>query len=115
MKPLMLIVWCLLLSGTLAAQELEGEARKQFVAEQDAYLQNLQLSIDQRKSYQQITIQYEKRFQAVEWSGVSEANMKAQRKKLQKAKDAEMKQVLSDRQYKMYVQRQKEIEKKYYE
>ncbi|MEM9327721.1 MAG: hypothetical protein AAGA85_18780 [Bacteroidota bacterium] len=94
-------------------QEMDPETRARFVAEQDVYLESLGLSIDQRKAYQQITINFEKLFQTLDQSTKSASFKKKHQKKLVKAKHAEMKNVLSPGQFKRYRRRQKEIEKNY--
>ena len=108
-----LLLLCLSAPLFAVSQDLSPENRAQFVKEQDAYLESLHLSIDQRKAYQLITIKYEKLYQALARSEASGSTKKSKAKKIQKAKNADMKALLSSIQYKRYLKRQKEIDKNY--
>lgn len=96
-------------------QQLSEETRKRFVADQDRYLQRLDLSLDQRKAYQTITIKYEKVFMNIYRNSASSSTKKRQVKQFQKKKNKEMAGILSKVQYKQYANRQKEIANNYHE
>ena len=113
-KIFVVVMMSTVLCMEVTGQELTGEKRAQFIAEQDAYLESLQLSIDQRKAYQLITIKYEKVLQSIARSDASDKVIKSNTKKALKEKDIEMKAVLSPAQFKRYLKRQKEIAE-YYE
>ena len=100
---------------TVSAQEFSAEMRAKFVSDQDAYLADMNLSSQQRAPYEEITRRYDKYFQNVNWSDQSDATKKKRKKNLTKQKNAEMKRLLNDSQYKKYLKRQKEIENNYLE
>jgi hypothetical protein len=99
--------------GLLKGQDLSGAERERFIADQDKYLEKLNLNIDQRKAYHLLTVRYDKQFISVERSNRSKKEKKKLKKTIRKAKDTEMRAILNDYQYKLYLERQSEIEKNY--
>lgn len=95
------------------AQEMSAETRARFIKDQDRYLNSLNLNLDQRRDYQVITIKYEKQNMAAQRAGLSGGALKSKLKRIRKAKDAEMKRILNNYQFKLYLKRQKEIDNNY--
>ncbi len=113
MRWVIICVLCCLVF-TSEGQTLSEEMRARFVEDQDKYLQQLDLSLDQRRAYQSITIKYEKIFMSIYRSDLNAAGKKRQVKRYQKDKDGDMKKILTQSQFKQYLNRQKAIAK-YYE
>ena len=86
-------------------------SRESFVTSQDAYLKNLDLSFFQNKEYQIITRNADKKEMNINLSSMPERLKKKKIKKVRKEKDKMMKDLLDNRQYKLYIDRQKIIEK----
>ncbi len=107
----LLMIICLQLVG----QSLSDVQRKEFVRDQDIYLKSLNLSIDQNRAYQTVTIKYEKIYMAIYRSDMSPAAKKRKVKSSKKAKNKEMSQILTRDQFRLYLGRQKEIAEKYNE
>ncbi len=85
-----------------------------FMKDQDKYFEQLDLSGNQKRYYEEITRKYDKRLQSVDLAiDVSPSRKKTIRREIQKSRNAEMKKILSSYQYKTYLRRQKEIKTKY--
>ncbi len=108
-----LIFFLALCSYVGYSQEYSPEVRAQFVEDQEAYFQELRLSENQRLRYDEITRRYDKRLISAEISKISESRRKKIKKEIAKEKNEEMKRILGTDQYKIYLERQQEIEKKY--
>ena len=101
--------------GFSQVREYSAEVQKRFMSDQDTYLKRLNLSSQQKQIYEEITRRYDKELQKVEWSRLSPAAKKQRSKSLKKSKNAEMKNLLENYQFKMYKKRQAEIENNYQE
>ncbi|MFY0689025.1 MAG: hypothetical protein JXQ90_17780 [Cyclobacteriaceae bacterium] len=112
-----IFLFLLALSGgfVLQAQDVSPEMRAKFVKDQDAYLEKLQMGIDQNKLYKITTIKYDKMVMNVDRSTLSKKAKKKRIKSIEKAKNTEMRAILNDWQYKLYLVRQKEIKTGYRE
>ena len=95
------------------AQDMSPETRARFIKDQDRYLESLRLNLDQRRDYQTITIKYEKQNMNAQRAGLSAGALKSRLKRIRKAKDADMKRILNNYQFKLYLKRQKEIDRNY--
>lgn len=113
MRNLWLMLFMCMMVSWVHAQDMSAETRKRFIQDQDAYLNSLNLNLDQRRDYQTITIQYEKRNMAAQSAGLNTSALKSRLKRIRKAKDAEMKRILNQYQFKLYKKRQKEIDTNY--
>ena len=87
------------------------DARDAFVKAQNEYLAQLDLDFFQNKEYQILTRNYDKMEMKVNLTDMPKSLKKKKIKKLRKEKDQQMKKLLSPRQYKLYIRRQKVIEK----
>ena len=95
------------------SQDLEGEKREEFVKEQEAYLEKLSLSENQKRKYFARVRNFQKNQQNILNSRLSKTEKQKKLKLAEKMRDEEMKEILSDAQFKKFLQRQKEIKKKY--
>jgi hypothetical protein len=86
-------------------------ARLAFVKAQNEYLKDLKLDFYQNKEYQIITRNYDKQVMRINVSDMPNSVKKKRIKKLRKSKDQKMQSLLNPRQYKLYLRRQKVIEK----
>jgi hypothetical protein len=86
-------------------------AREAFIKAQNEYLEELKLDFYQNKEYQIITRNYDKQVMRINVTDIPKGVKKKRIKKLKKAKNQKMKSLLNPRQYKLYVRRQKVIEK----
>ena len=94
----------------LSAQD-QVAARDAFIQAQNEYLQSLNLDFYQNKQYQILTRNFDKQVMKINVSNIPDAVKKKRIKKLKKEKDKQMKLLLDSRQYKLYVRRQKVIDK----
>ena len=106
-------------SLTTAAQEKKVELteaqKEEFVEEMKEYFQKLDLSEQQKASYQEIALNYAPQFKAIKESNASKMSKYRKVKMLRSDKDAEMKKILDDRQFNLYLEMQEERKKKWKE
>ena len=78
----------------------------------EEYAAVLHLSEEQKPKFKEITKKYAKQMKAVKDSGGSRMSKYRKVTSIRKNKDAEMKQLLSKDQYKVYLEKQEEMQKK---
>lgn len=98
-------------SFQMAVAQKPVDAREVFIEEQNAYLQQLNLDFFQNKEYQILTRNFDKQAMRINLSDIPKGLKKKRVNKLKKEKDRQMKKLLSPAQYKLYVRRQKVIDK----
>lgn len=109
MRTILLIA--ILFLGWDGLAQSSADAREAFVTAQNEYLAQLDLDFFQNKEYQILTRNYDKMEMKVNLSDMPKGMKKKKIKKLRKEKDMKMKKLLNTRQYKLYVRRQKVIDK----
>jgi hypothetical protein len=110
MRSILFLTFILFLQVQSSAQEAQS-ARDAFVQAQNEYLSQLNLDFFQNKEYQILTRNYDKMEMKVNLTDMPKGLKKKKIKKLRKEKDQQMKKLLSPKQYKLYIRRQKVIEK----
>ena len=110
MRLFLLLILTISLAISVQAQNDE-DARDAFVKAQNEYLDQLSLDFFQNKEYQILTRNYDKMEMKVNLTDMPKSLKKKKIKKLRKEKDQKMKKLLNPRQYKLYIRRQKVIEK----
>lgn len=107
---------CLMGTNTTFAQSraanLTVEQKAQIKQNVEAYAVALQLSETQKPKFEEITKKYAKQMKAVKDSGDRPMSKYKKVKSISKNKDAEMKSLLSKDQYKVYLEKQEEMQKK---
>ncbi len=93
--------------GTSLTQEQKEEVKKNV----EAYAAALDLSVEQKSKFEEITQRYAKQMIAIKDSGDSPMSKYRKVNAIRKNKDAEMKQLLSKDQYKVYLKKQEEMKK----
>ena len=94
------------------ATNLTEEQKEEIKTKLEEYANALNLSEDQRPEFEEITMKYAKQLQAVKDSGGRRMSKFKNVKSIRKNKDAEMKSLLSKDQYKVYLKKQEEMQKK---
>ena len=110
-----MLIWIFAYMKVQAQEELSPEMRRKFVDHQTDYFVRINLSENQKRNYEEITRRYDKRILNVNWSELKKAAKKKRIRSLNKRKNTEMKALLANDQYKLYLLRQKEIRKDYEE
>ena len=103
------------ISTTIAqtrANNLSEEQKEEIKRNLEEYATALSLSEDQRPKFEEITKKYASQLQAVKDGGGGRRAKFKKVKAIRKNKDAEMKTLLSKDQYKVYLEKQKEMQKK---
>lgn len=107
---------CLIGTNTTFAQSratnLTEEQKEEIKKNLEEYAAALHLSEEQKPKFEEITKKYAKQMKAVKDSGGRRINKYRKVKSIRKNKDAEMKQLLSKDQYKGYLEKQEEMQKK---
>ncbi len=107
---------CLIGTNTTFAQSRATnltEAQKEEIKKNiEEYSTALDLSEEQKPKFEEITKKYAKQMKAVKDSGGRPMSKFKKVKSIRKNKDAEMKQLLSKDQYKVYLEKQEEMQKK---
>jgi hypothetical protein len=111
MRRNLIITGLLLLNCIAAFSQQDLDARDAFVKAQNEYLSQLQLDFYQNKEYQIITRNFDKQVMKVNLANVPKGVKNKRIKRLKKEKDQKMKILLNPRQYKLYIRRQKVIDK----
>lgn len=86
--------------------------KEEMVQNQKAFMDELKLSEDQKIEFEAITMKYMPQMKAVGESDASKFRKYRELKAINKEKNAEMKELLSKDQYEMYLEQQKEMQKK---
>jgi len=94
------------------ANDLSEEQKEEIKKNLEEYAAALDLSEDQRPKFEEITKKYAKQMIAVKDGGGRRMSKYKKVKSIRKNKDAEMKKLLSKDQYKVYLEKQKEMQKK---
>ena len=107
---------CLIGTNTTFAQSraanLTVEQKEEIKKNVEAYAAALHLSEEQKPKFEEITKRYAKQMKAVKDSGDRPVSKYKKVKSIRKNKDAEMKRLLSNDQYKVYLEKQEERLKK---
>jgi tRNA U34 5-carboxymethylaminomethyl modifying enzyme MnmG/GidA len=107
---------CLIGTNTTFAQSrttnLTEEQKEEIKKNIEEYSAALHLSEEQKPKFEEITKKYAKQMKAVKDSGGRPMSKFKKVKSIRKNKDAEMKQLLSKDQYKVYLEKQEEMKKK---
>jgi hypothetical protein len=110
MRLFLLVTLTISLAFSVQAQNNQ-EARDAFVKAQNEYLAQLSLDFFQNKEYQILTRNYDKMEMKVNLTDMPKSLQNKKIKKLRKEKDEKMKKLLNPQQFKLYIRRQKVIEK----
>ncbi|MEM1321596.1 MAG: hypothetical protein AAGG75_15165 [Bacteroidota bacterium] len=119
MKSLKMLSLCFVLSllSTSAsfaqsqAVSLTDEQKEEMAQRLEEYAEALNLSEEQKPEFITITKQYAEQMKAVKESGGGKYKKYKKVKAIQKDKNAEMKKLLSEDQYEVYLEKQKEMQK----
>lgn len=107
---------CLIGTNTTFAQSrganLTVEQKEQVKQNLEVYATALHLSEEQKPKFEEITKKYAKQMIALKDSGGNRMSKYRKVKSIRKSKDAEMKRLLSKVQYKVYLKKQEEMQKK---
>ena len=91
---------------------LTEEQKEEIKKNLEAYAAALHLSEEQKPKFEKITKKYAEQMKAVKDSGGRPMSKFKKVKSIRKNKDADMKSLLSKDQYKVYLEKQKEMQKK---
>ena len=94
------------------ATNLTEKQKEEIKGNVEAHATALQLSEAQKPKFEEITKKYAKQMIAVKDSGGRRMSKYKKMKSIRKNKDAEMKSLLSQDQYKVYLEKQEEMQKK---
>ena len=94
------------------AANLTEEQTEKIKKNLEEYATALHLSEEQKPKFEEITKKYAKQMIAVKDGGGRRMSKYKKVKSIRKNKDAEMKRLLSKDQYKVYLEKQKEMQKK---
>ena len=94
------------------ATNLTEEQKEEIKKNLEAYAAALHLSEEQKPKFEEITKKYAEQMKAVKDSGGRPMSKFKKVKSIRKNKDADMKSLLSKDQYKVYLEKQKEMQKK---
>ena len=94
------------------ATNLTEEQKEEIKKNLEAYAAALHLSEEQKPKFEEITKKYAEQMKAVKDSDGRPMSKFKKVKSIRKNKDADMKSLLSKDQYKVYLEKQKEIQKK---
>lgn len=92
--------------------ELTDEQKEAMAQNVEAFMEVLDLSEVQERKFEAITKKYGTQMIALKDSGSSRYQMYRKAKSIQKNRNAEMKQLLSKKQYEIYLEKQEEMQKK---
>jgi len=106
---------CFISTNTTFAQSraasLTEEQKEEIKKNLEAYAVALDLSEEQKPKFEEITKKYAKQMKAVKENSGRRMSKFKKVKSIRKNKDAEMKTLLSKDQYKVYLEKQKEMKK----
>ncbi|MBX2877931.1 MAG: Spy/CpxP family protein refolding chaperone [Saprospiraceae bacterium] len=92
--------------------QLTDEQQKEMAQNMQAFVEVLNLTEEQKPEFESITKKYATQMKAVKENGGGKYKMYRKVKSIQKSKNAEMEKLLSKDQYKTYLEKQKEMQKK---
>ena len=115
-SSLLIFIALLATSNTNFAQtnsaELTDQQKEELNKNIEEFAQTLSLSEEQRIQFEEITIKYTAQMMEVRDSDSGKMKKYKKVKSIRKKRNAEMKELLSKDQYKVYLEKQKEIQKK---
>ncbi len=91
--------------------ELTDEQKEELAQNMEEFLEVLDLSEEQKPKFEAITKKYAEQMKAVKESGGGKYKMYKKVKSIQKNKNSEMEKLLSEDQYKVYLEKQEEMQK----
>jgi|GEM_PF-553903 len=94
------------------AANLTEEQKEEIKKNVEEYAAALHLSEAQKPKFEEITRKYAKQMKAVKYSGGSPMSKYRKVQSIRESKNAEMKPLLSRGQYKIYLKKQEEMQKK---
>lgn len=94
------------------AENLTEEQKEELAASMEEYFSVLDLSEEQKSEFEAITKKYADQMKAVKDSGGRRMSKFKKVKSIRKKKDAEMKTLLSNDQYNVYLDKQEEMQRK---
>ena len=94
------------------ATELTDEQKEQMTQNMEEFLEVLNLSEEQKPEFEAITKKYAEQMKAVKDGGGSKFSMYRKVKSIREDKNSEMKKLLSKDQYELYLEKQKEMQKR---
>jgi hypothetical protein len=92
--------------------ELSDEQKEELTQNMEEFLEVLNLSEKQKPEFEAITKKYAVQMKAVKENGGGKYKMYKKVKSIQKNKNSEMKKLLSEDQYEIYLEKQKEMQKR---
>jgi len=95
-----------------AAAELTAEQKEAWTQSMEEYAKTLKLSEEQKSSFEALSKKYLKQMVAVRDSGGGKFKKYKKVKTIRKDKNAEMKALLSEEQYEVYLVKEKEMQDK---
>lgn len=105
-----------MLSQSAVAQSqtsrLTEEQKEELIKEMEAYMEEMNLTEDQEEKYKEISLKYLDEFKGLRESNDSKLGKYRKAKDLQEKKNKEMRDLLDDRQYKLYLEKQEERREK---
>lgn len=109
-----IVVVVLLVSTMSLAQdrELTEEQKVQVKEQLEQYFEKLDLSEEQKPTFEEITKKYALQIKTLKTNDKGRFAKYKEFKSIKRSKNKEMKSLLSDEQYKIYIKTQKEIQKK---
>lgn len=93
-------------------KNLSTEQKEELAANMEAYFTDLNLSEAQKTEFKEISEKYASQMKAVKESDAHKFQKFKKVKSIRKNKNAEMKKLLSDDQYKVYLEKQEEMQEK---
>lgn len=112
MKNTVVTLLLMICTATFGQEEkLSSVQKKELEKKLEQYFAKLDLTEEQKASYEQVARKYEDQHRFIKESGLSNEEKRAEIKKLQLQKDAEMMQLLTAEQYKEYETLKKELKK----
>lgn len=94
------------------AANLTEEQKEEITKNLEEYATAINLTEEQKPKFEEITTKYAKQMKAVKDGGGRRMSKYKKVKSIRKNKDAEMKNLLSKDQYKVYLEKQEEMQKK---
>lgn len=115
-KVLPLLFFVFLLSPNIGlaqspADAMTDDQKEELTQNMEAFLEVLDLSEEQKPTFEAITKKYAEQMKALKESEGGKLKKYRKFKSIQKSKNAEMKELLSEDQYELYLEKQKEMQK----
>ena len=96
----------------IIGRELTEEQKVQVKEQLEQYFEKLDLSEEQKPTFEEITKKYALQIKTLKTNDKGRFAKYKEFKSIKRSKNKEMKSLLSDEQYKIYIKTQKEIQKK---